>query len=203
LELAAELAAEDAATDTLLADAGLPPVQLSADRFTIADDQEILFLPDGPSRPTADLESPVNLDDPTETDDPFSIPDHTRVVPHRGAWQIGLGPGTGDEATDPELRSGLSEEERTDPGAAAGEAVPMSMDDPAWEPEGLPLETGPAPLVPMPAPQDVRLDVGATSPAPARMTPAPEHVRMPPWLAAGLLLAAIAVGAAIAVALRL
>lgn len=203
-----ELAADDAPTDTLPADTPLEPVQVSADRFTIADDQEILFLPDGPSRPTASLDSldgPVTLDDPSETDDPFSIPDQTRVVHHRHAWQIGLGPSLEEDPTDPEVRSGLREDEHTDSGVLADHAVPMPMDDPSPPPPGLAVEQGPDALVPMPAPLDVRLDAGGTSPPPVRLTPppAPQRAHMPTWLAAGLLLAAIAVGAAIAVALRL
>lgn len=200
-----ELAAEDAHGAPPGEDAGIEPVQVSTDRFTLADDQEILFLPDGPSRPSVDLQSPVTLDDPSDADDPFSIPDHTRVVPHRSAWQIGLGPWTDDEVTDPEQRVRLSEDDHTDPGEGGDHATPMSLDDLPAEPEGLPVETGPAPLIPMPAPQGVRLDAAVAAPAPARMTPGvrPPRARLPTWLAAGLLLAAIAVGAAIAVALHL
>lgn len=182
-------------------------------RFSVADDHELLFFPEvtspepalpAPLPPVQDVRAPVLVEEPVEEEDPFSIPDHTTVVPFPYRHEIGLGPSSDDEATDPELYKSASEDDRTDPEGSQAMAAHLHADDTGprvlrrLDARSLGGETLPAvALQPVPAPVGVRLEEGPSTSAPQRNSAsAPRKTRSPSLLVVfgfgALLLAGVA-----------
>lgn len=197
------------------------------DRFTVAEDREMLFFPDTtspdlrpPLAPSASLDLLVDGAEPAEPEDPFSIPDQTTVVPFPYPFPVSAPPpldgatdpeghqtSPEDERTDPEIYRVSSEDERTDPEGAYALAAALGGDeitspvfpsvDDVTTPGGPPAD---AALVPGPAPMGVRLDETPAPPAPVRHTlPPPQRSRAALWFGVALIaIVALALGLALA-----